>query len=140
MLKVAVPDERVPVPRVVAPSRKVIVPAAVDGDTVAVNVTDEPNIDERRARLDKLEVFTKATLAQRNPGSLSLQESLLRPDLNDFKQQFEKNNPDFAKALRQKIAEVPEHDPLVKNDAAIKQTEEAAIKHSAREREFELER
>ena len=109
-------------------------------ETITLNVTDESNIDERRARLDKLEAFTKATLAQRNPGSLSLQESLLRPDLNDFKQQFEKNNPDLAKALRQKIAEVPEHDPLVKNEAAVKQTEEAAIKHSACARELELER
>jgi hypothetical protein len=43
----------VPVPRVVLPSAKVTVPVAVDGVTVAVNVTGEPNAtglaDEARA-------------------------------------------------------------------------------------------
>jgi len=35
----------VPVPRVVVPFLKVTVPVAVDGDTVAVNVTEEPYVD-----------------------------------------------------------------------------------------------
>jgi hypothetical protein len=37
---VALPPLRVPVPRVVVPSRKVTVPVAELGDTVAVKVTD----------------------------------------------------------------------------------------------------
>ena len=42
VLKVAFPLLTVPVPRVVLPSLKVTVPVAADGETVAVNVTDEP--------------------------------------------------------------------------------------------------
>jgi hypothetical protein len=45
VLKVAVPEPRVPVPRVVVPSLKVTVPVAVEGATVAVNVTACPNVD-----------------------------------------------------------------------------------------------
>ena len=43
--KVAVPPLSVPVPKVVAPSLNVTVPVAVDGVTVAVNVTEAPNVD-----------------------------------------------------------------------------------------------
>ena len=39
VLNVAVPPDSVPVPSVWVPSRNVIVPVAVDGVTVAVNVT-----------------------------------------------------------------------------------------------------
>lgn len=42
---VAIPPVTVPVPSVVLPSLKVIVPVANDGETVAVNVIAEPNID-----------------------------------------------------------------------------------------------
>jgi hypothetical protein len=42
---VAVPPDKVPVPRVVAPSLNVTVPAAADGVTVAVKVTGLPNAD-----------------------------------------------------------------------------------------------
>ena len=45
MFSVAVPPLRGPVPRVVVPSLNVIVPVAVDGETVAVNVTAAPNVD-----------------------------------------------------------------------------------------------
>jgi len=41
----AVPLLIVPVPRVVVPSLNVTVPVAVDGVTVAVNVTEEPYAD-----------------------------------------------------------------------------------------------
>ena len=40
--KVAVPALRVPVPSTVAPSKKVTVPVAVAGNTVAVKVTGVP--------------------------------------------------------------------------------------------------
>ena len=40
--KVAVPPERVPVPRVLAPSRKVTVPVAAEGVVVAVRVILAP--------------------------------------------------------------------------------------------------
>jgi hypothetical protein len=42
VLNVALPLLTVPVPRVVLPSLKVTVPVAADGETVAVNVTEEP--------------------------------------------------------------------------------------------------
>jgi hypothetical protein len=49
VMKVVEPDARVPVPRVVVPSRKVTVPVGVPvpevGATVAVNVTDCPKTD-----------------------------------------------------------------------------------------------
>jgi len=45
MLKVAFPLPIVPVPSVVLPSRNVTVPVAVEGETVAVNVTAEPYVD-----------------------------------------------------------------------------------------------
>jgi len=38
--KVATPPLTVPVPSVVAPSKNVTIPVAVEGDTVAVKVTD----------------------------------------------------------------------------------------------------
>lgn len=41
MLYVALPLLSVPVPKVVLPSLNVTVPVAAEGDTVAVNVTDE---------------------------------------------------------------------------------------------------
>ena len=40
----AAPDSSVPVPSVVTPSLNVIVPVAVDGTTLAVNVTFAPNV------------------------------------------------------------------------------------------------
>ena len=43
---VAVPAVSVPVPSVVAPSLKVTEPVAVEGDTVAVNVTLAPKAGE----------------------------------------------------------------------------------------------
>lgn len=45
MLYVAVPPLTVPVPNVVLPSLNVTVPVALEGVTVAVNVTDEPYAD-----------------------------------------------------------------------------------------------
>ena len=45
VLNVALPDEMVPVPRVVVPSLKVTVPVAVEGARTAVKVTVAP-IDE----------------------------------------------------------------------------------------------
>ena len=45
MENVALPALSVPVPRVVAPSLNVTVPVAVLGVTVAVNVTDCPNVE-----------------------------------------------------------------------------------------------
>jgi len=45
VLYVATPLLSVPVPSVVLPSLKVTVPVAVAGETVAVNVTEEPNDD-----------------------------------------------------------------------------------------------
>jgi hypothetical protein len=48
VLNVAVPFDRLPVPRTVAPSLNVTVPVAVDGVTVDVNVTDAPKIDGLR--------------------------------------------------------------------------------------------
>ena len=45
MLKVATPELRVPVPSVVLPSLKVIVPVAALGVTVAVKVIDWPLTD-----------------------------------------------------------------------------------------------
>ena len=42
---VATPPETGPVPMEVAPSKKVTVPVAADGVTVAVNVTDWPEVD-----------------------------------------------------------------------------------------------
>ena len=45
MAKVATPPPIVPVPMVVAPSLKVVVPDAVEGETVAVNVTEAAKVD-----------------------------------------------------------------------------------------------
>jgi len=45
MLNVAFPLLMVPVPSVVLPSLKVTVPVAAEGETVAVKVTEEPNVD-----------------------------------------------------------------------------------------------
>jgi len=42
---VAIPPLTVPVPSVVAPSRNVTIPVAVEGVTVAVNVTACPKVD-----------------------------------------------------------------------------------------------
>jgi hypothetical protein len=42
VVNVAFPLLRVPVPKVVVPSLNVTVPVAADGETVAVNFTDEP--------------------------------------------------------------------------------------------------
>jgi hypothetical protein len=43
--KLAPPPLSVPVPSVVLPSLKVTVPVAAEGETVAVKVTEEPNVD-----------------------------------------------------------------------------------------------
>ena len=45
IVNVATPLLSDPVPRVVAPSLKVTVPVAVDGDTVAVSVTEAPKVE-----------------------------------------------------------------------------------------------
>ena len=45
VVSVAVPELSVPVPRLVTPSKKVTVPVAVDGATVAVKVMESPNVD-----------------------------------------------------------------------------------------------
>ena len=45
MLNVAFPLLIVPVSSVVLPSLKVTVPVAAEGETVAVKVTEEPNVD-----------------------------------------------------------------------------------------------
>ena len=45
LANVATPLESVPVPSVVAPSMKVTVPVAVEGATVAVNVTEAPKVE-----------------------------------------------------------------------------------------------
>ena len=45
VLKVAVPLDRVPEPRVAAPSLKVTVPLAVEGETAAVSVMFWPNVE-----------------------------------------------------------------------------------------------
>ena len=44
VVKVATPLFSVPVPRIVVPSLKVTVPVAVEGETVAVNVTAAPDV------------------------------------------------------------------------------------------------
>jgi len=62
--KVAIPPLNAPLPKVIAPSKKVTVPLAVAGETVAVKVTDCPGVDGLRldARpivvLVLVEVFT----------------------------------------------------------------------------------
>ena len=43
--KVARPPLKVPLPKVVVPSRNVTVPVDAEGETVAVNVTDCPDTD-----------------------------------------------------------------------------------------------
>jgi hypothetical protein len=45
VLKVAFPLLIVPVPKVVLPFLNVTVPVAAEGDSVAVNVTDEPYVE-----------------------------------------------------------------------------------------------
>ena len=61
--KVALPADSAPVPRIVAPSLKVTVPVAAEGETVAVNVTDVPRlgVDEDG---DKVVVVTCADAAE----------------------------------------------------------------------------
>ena len=55
----ATPPLSVPVPRVVVPSVKVTVPVEVEGDMVAVKVTDVPNVDGFR---DEANVVVELTL------------------------------------------------------------------------------
>ena len=45
VLYVATPPLSVPVPRVVVPSMNVTVPVELEGNTVAVKVTDAPNVE-----------------------------------------------------------------------------------------------
>ncbi len=61
MARVAVPLDRVPVPRVVVPSMNATVPVAADGLTVAVKVTEFPYVDGLRddaTLIDDDELFT----------------------------------------------------------------------------------
>jgi hypothetical protein len=44
IVRIAVPLDKVPVPRLVLPSLNVTVPVAADGKTVAVSVTDWPGM------------------------------------------------------------------------------------------------
>lgn len=98
------------------------------------------NPEEQRARLDKLEAFTRATLASKNLNPPSVQAKRLQSDFQGFKQQFEKDNPELAQKLRSQIVPKQEHTPLVNHDALIKQKEEPTTKQRAHKRELELER
>ena len=101
---------------------------------------DGLNPEEQRARLDKLEAFTRATLASKNLNPSSVQAKRLQSDFQGFKQQFEKDNPELAQKLRSQIVPKQEHTPLVNHDALIKQKEEPTTKQRAHKRELELER
>jgi hypothetical protein len=65
VLNVAVPPDRLPVPRVVAPSLNVTVPVAAEGVTVDVKVTEVPKVDVRE--LDVTLVVVPATPTLRVP-------------------------------------------------------------------------
>jgi hypothetical protein len=58
VLNVAVPPDRLPVPRTVTPSLNVTVPVAVEALTVAVKVTEAPKADG--LRLDVMTVVVAA--------------------------------------------------------------------------------
>jgi len=54
----AEPPAMVAVPREVVPSRNCTVPVAADGDTLAVNVTDCPNVDGLALEVSVVVVLT----------------------------------------------------------------------------------
>jgi len=62
VLYVAVPALSVPVPSVVLPSLNVTVPVAAEGETVAVNVTDEPYADGFTDDVSVIVVFALFTV------------------------------------------------------------------------------
>jgi hypothetical protein len=64
-MNVAFPPDRLPVPRIVAPSLNIAVPVAVDGVTVAVKVTEAPKVDG--AELDVTIVDDPAALTLKPP-------------------------------------------------------------------------
>lgn len=86
---------------------------------------DEINTNELRARCDKLESFTRAVLDSKSLNLSLGQERKSYPDFNEFKHQFERDNPDLAQKLRRQITS---------------KQEEPALKQKVRERELELER
>jgi hypothetical protein len=59
---VATPPLRDPVPNVVLPSLNVTVPVAIDGETVAVKVTDVPYVDGFRDEVSATVVFALFTV------------------------------------------------------------------------------
>jgi hypothetical protein len=120
---------------------------------------EKPSFEVRplgQAEKEKLEAFTREALALRDLGSLSLQEKGLS-DFNDFKKEFEKNNPELAQKLRHEILPITEHEFLASREAELtkkiggqtlkelKQREEPAlkqqpaIKQKGHERELEME-
>lgn len=68
--------------------------------------------EERLMRQTKLREFTEATKSMRgidrDKGINSLSEIKQRPDLSEFKRQFEAKNPERASALRSEV--IPEHE------------------------------
>jgi hypothetical protein len=65
VLNVAVPPDRLPVPRTVAPSLNVTVPVAVDGVTVDVKVTEVPYVDGLRLDVTTVVVAAGSTSCAR---------------------------------------------------------------------------
>jgi len=59
--KVATPTRKVPLPSVVLPSKKVTVPVAPDGETIAVKVADCPKVDGLRFELRPVVVLSGGT-------------------------------------------------------------------------------
>ena len=72
LAKVATPPLSVPVPKVIAPSRNVTVPVAVEGDTVAVKVTDWPDVEGLRLEAALVVVFALFTVCTNNGEMLPL--------------------------------------------------------------------
>lgn len=82
---------------------------------------------------EKLEAFTRQAFAARVQGLNKLHEQAMRPDVYDFKRQFEQKNPERAQKLRQEVAPKQEHKPQVEHDTAMKHKEERVIKQKTRE-------
>ena len=61
----AVPPDRLTVPRIVAPSLNVTVPVAVDGVTVDVKVTEAPKVDGLRLDVTTVVVAAGFTVCAR---------------------------------------------------------------------------
>ena len=72
VLNVVVPPDKVPVPSVVDPSLNVTVPVVVLGDTVAVKVTDWPNVEGLVAEVTVVVVGDLPPLALANIVGLSI--------------------------------------------------------------------